>query len=416
MKMEGTVMTDLFTNPHRYGDLDAWRREAVELHGRGPIHRIEQPGYQPFWAVIGHDAVLDIERRPSEFTNAPIPILGSDKQLAMRAAGGAEIRTLIHMDEPDHDKYRKLTTDWFKPASIRRLTGRLDELSRQAVDKLEALGGEADFYKDVALAYPLQVILSILGLPEADYPRMIKLTQEMFGAEDPDLQRAVLSEEQMVEVVTDFYGYFTELTANRQAHPTDDLASLIANGTIDDAPMPDLEKMGYYVIIATAGHDTTAAAMAGGLRALAEHPDQLELLRRNPDLLANAVDEMIRWTAPVRHFMRTAQVNAEVAGVEIAKGDWLYLSYLAGNLDPAVFEDPLRFDVARRNADRHIAFGYGIHFCLGAQLARVELRSLFGQLVPRLLSLELSDEPQTAKTTFVGGHKSVPIRYTLSAS
>ncbi|MDQ1433544.1 MAG: hypothetical protein QOF59_360 [Actinomycetota bacterium] len=416
MKMEGTVMTDLFTNPHRYGDLDAWRREAVELHGRGPIHRIEQPGYQPFWAVIGHDAVLDIERRPSEFTNAPIPILGSDKQLAMRAAGGAEIRTLIHMDEPDHDKYRKLTTDWFKPASIRRLTGRLDELSRQAVDKLEALGGEADFYKDVALAYPLQVILSILGLPEADYPRMIKLTQEMFGAEDPDLQRAVLSEEQMVEVVTDFYGYFTELTANRQAHPTDDLATLIANGTIDDAPMPDLEKMGYYVIIATAGHDTTAAAMAGGLRALAEHPDQLELLRRNPDLLANAVDEMIRWTAPVRHFMRTAQVNAEVAGVEIAKGDWLYLSYLAGNLDPAVFEDPLRFDVARRNADRHIAFGYGIHFCLGAQLARVELRSLFGQLVPRLLSLELSDEPQTAKTTFVGGHKSVPIRYTLSAS
>ena len=183
-------MTDLFTNPHRYGDLDEWRREAVELHARGPIHRVEQPGYQPFWAVIGHDAVLDIERRPEEFTNAPIPILGSDEQLSMRAAGGAEIRTLIHMDEPDHAKYRKLTNDWFKPASIRRLTDRLDELSRQAVDKLEALGGEADFYKDIALAYPLQVILSILGLPEADYPRMIKLTQEMFGAEDPDLQRA----------------------------------------------------------------------------------------------------------------------------------------------------------------------------------------------------------------------------------
>ncbi|HEV7526480.1 MAG TPA: cytochrome P450, partial [Acidimicrobiia bacterium] len=394
----------------------AWRREAVELHARGPIHRIEQPGYQPFWAVIGHDAVLDIERRPDDFTNGPIPILGSDKQLEMRAAGGAEIRTLIHMDEPDHAKYRKLTNDWFKPASIRRLTERLDELSRQAVDKLEALGGEADFYRDIALAYPLQVILSILGLPEADYPRMIKLTQEMFGAEDPDLQRSVLSPEQVVEVVTDFYQYFSALTADRQAHPTADLATLIANGTIDDAPMPDLEKMGYYVIIATAGHDTTAAAMAGGLRALAEHPDQLQLLRRDPDLLANAVDEMIRWTAPVRHFMRTAQVDTEVAGVEIAKGDWLYLSYLAGNLDPAVFDDPLRFDISRHNADRHIAFGYGIHFCLGAQLARVELRSLFGQLVPRLESLELAGEPQTAKTTFVGGHKSVPIRYSLTSA
>jgi cytochrome P450 len=409
-------VTDLFTNPHRYGDLDGWRREAVELHAKGPIHRIDQPGYQPFWAVIGHDAVLDIERRPAEFTNGPIPILGSDEQLSIRGGGGVEIRTLIHMDEPDHNKYRKLTNDWFKPASVRRLTDRLDELSRQAVAKLEALGGEADFYRDIALAYPLQVILSILGLAEADYPRMIKLTQEMFGAEDPDLQRAELSPEQMVEVLMDFYKYFTDLTADRQARPTDDLATLIANGTIDDAPMPDLEKMGYYVIIATAGHDTTAAAMAGGLRALAEHPDQLELLQGDPSLLPNAVDEMIRWTAPVRHFMRTAQVDTEIAGVEIAKGDWLYLSYLAGNLDPAVFEDPLRFDVTRHNANQHIAFGYGIHFCLGAQLARVELRSLFGQLVPRLASLELAGEPQTAKTTFVGGHKTVPIRYSLTAS
>src|ERR1700686_247100 len=123
---------------------------------------------------------------------------------------------------------------------------------------------------------------------------------------------------------------------------------------------------------------------------------------------------MIRWTAPVRHFMRTAQVDTEVAGVKIAKGDWLYLSYLAGNLDPSVFDNPLRFDVARQHADRHIAFAYGIPFCLGAQPARVELRSLFGALVPRLQSLELSGEPQTAKTTFVGGHKTVPIRYTLT--
>jgi len=409
-------VTDIFTNAHRYGDLDSWRREAVELHAKGPIHRVEEPGYPPFWAVIGHAAVLDVERRAAEFTNAPEPVLGSDEQLELRASEGAEIRTLIHMDEPDHGKYRKLTNDWFKPASVRRMTDRLDELSREAVAKLEALGGEADFYRDIALAYPLQVILSILGLPEGDYPRMIKLTQELFGAEDPDLQRDVQSPEQAVEVMMDFYNYFTELTADRMAHPTDDLATLIANGTIDDAPMPDLEKMGYYVIIATAGHDTTAAAMAGGLRALAENPDQLRLLQEDPDLLPNGVDEMIRWTAPVRHFMRTAQVDTEVAGVAIAKGDWLYLSYLAGNLDPAVFDDPLRFDVARPNADRHIAFGYGIHFCLGAQLARMELRSLFSHLVPRLQSVELSGEPQTAKTTFVGGHKTVPIRYTLTAA
>jgi cytochrome P450 len=409
-------MTDLFTNPHRYGDLDSWRREAVELHAGGPIHRVEQPGYQPFWAVIGHDAIMEVERRSADFTNAPVPVLGSDQQLAMRSGEGAQIRTLIHMDAPDHGKYRSLTADWFKPASMRRMTERLDELSRQAVDRLEAFGGAADFYRDVALHYPLQVILSILGLPEADYPRMLQLTQELFGAEDPDLQRPDLTPEQQVEVILDFYRYFTELTAARQAEPTDDLATLIANGTLDHAPIPDLEKMGYYVIIATAGHDTTAAAMAGGLRALAEHPDQLRMLQDDPELVPNAVEEMIRWTAPVRHFMRTARVDAEVAGVKLAAGDWLYLSYLAGNLDPTVFDDPLRFDVTRANAAKHIAFGYGIHFCLGAQLARMELRSLFSHLVPRLESLELSGEPQTAKTTFVGGHKTVPIRYTLTPS
>jgi cytochrome P450 len=408
-------VTDLFTNPDRFGDLDGWRREAMELHATGPIHRIDARGFKPFWAVIGHDEVKEIERRPEVFTNEPLAVLESDEVLEMRAALGVDIRTLIHMDEPDHGKYRKLTSDWFKPASVRRLNDRIHELSEQAVAKLESLGGEADFYRDIAVAFPLQVILSILGLPDGDYPRMYKLTQELFGAQDPDLQREVKSPEEMVEVLMDFYGYFSALTADRQQHPVDDLAGLIANGAIDDAPIPDLERMGYYVIIATAGHDTTAAAMAGGLRALAENPEQLRLLQDQPELLANAVDEMLRWTAPVRHFMRTAQIDVEIAGTDVSKGDWLYLSYLAANLDPSVFDEPLRFDITRENADQHIAFGYGIHFCLGAQLARMELRSLFSELVPRLESLELAGKPATAKTTFVGGHKTVPIRYRLKA-
>jgi cytochrome P450 len=213
----------------------------------------------------------------------------------------------------------------------------------------------------------------------------------------------------MVEVLMDFYKYFTDLTADRQARPTDDLATLIANGTIDDAPMPDLEKMGYYVIIATAGHDTTAAAMAGGLRGLAEHPDQLRLLQRDPDLLPNAVDEMIRWTAPVRHFMRTAQVDTEIAGVEISKGDWLYLSYLAGNLDPAVFKDPLRFDITRDDADRHIAFGYGIHFCLGAALARLEGRVALDEILTRFPDWEVDLANAALDHTVTRGWKTLPI-------
>jgi len=320
------------------------------------------------------------------------------------------------MDAPDHGKYRRLTNDWFKPASIRRLNDRLVELSEQAVAKLEEMGGSCDFAQDIALPFPLQVILKILGLPEEDYPRMLMLTQQLFGAEDPDMQRDEVSPEVQAQILGDFYAYFAGITAERRAQPGDDLASLIANGQIDDAPMPDLETMGYYVIVATAGHDTTSSAMSGGMEALIRDPEQLAKLQANPDLINNAVEEMIRWTAPVRHFMRTAQEDTEVLGQPITKGDWLYLSYKAANLDPKVFTDPLKFDIERENADRNISFGFGAHFCLGAQLARNELRRLFEHIIPRIESVELAGEPTTMKTTFVGGHKTLPINYTLTSA
>jgi cytochrome P450 len=280
---------------------------------------------------------------------------------------------------------------------------------------MRALGGSCDFSKDVAVWFPLQVILAILGLPESDYERMLRLTQELFGASDDELGRGSGSMDDLVAVIMDFYQYFMGLTAERRANPSGDLASLIANGQIDDAPMPDIETVSYYMIVATAGHDTTSSAMAGGLEALIEHPDQRALLQSDPSLLSRAVDEMIRYTSPVRHFMRTVQEDTEVGGVPMRKGDWLYLSYLAANRDPAIFADPHRFDVTRANADRHLAFGFGAHFCLGAQLARMELRALFRHLLPVLEHIELAGTPSTMRTTFVGGLKSLPIRYRISA-
>ena len=402
--------SDIFTDNHRWGDMDEWNRAALSLHEQGGIHRIHREGITPFWAVIDHAALLEIERQPELFTNGPEPVLVDEVSIAARQL---TIKTLIHMDAPEHGHYRRLTADWFKPASMRRLNDRLDELSRDALAKLERIGGICDFAQDVAGPYPLQVILRILGLPEEDYPRMLMLTQQLFGGEDPDLQRGEVSPEMQAEIIMDFYQYFAGITEQRRAVPTDDLASLIANGQIEGEPMPDLETMGYYVIVATAGHDTTSSAMAGGLQALVENPDQLAKLQERPELLNNAVEEMIRWTAPVRHFMRTASADTEVLGQRIAKGDWLYLSYKAANLDPKVFTDPLRFDIERPNADRQVSFGYGVHFCLGAQLARNELRSMFGHLIPRLASIELAGDPTTMKTTFVGGHKTLPIRYTL---
>jgi cytochrome P450 len=407
------MTTDLFHNPHRYGDMDAWRREALDLHASGPIHLVETDGFQPFWAVIGHPEVMTVERQPKLFTNAPYPVLSNDEAIAASEASGPQIRTLIHMDDPDHLEYRRLTADWFKPSSLARLNDRLDELSDQALGRLREAGGRIDFNREVAMPYPLQVILAILGLPEDDYPRMLKLTQELFGATDPDLQRGEATPEEITAILLDFYGYFTGLTADRQETPRDDLASLIANGEIRGEPMPALEQMGYYTIVATAGHDTTAASMAEGMYRLATDPDALARLQAEPELIPNAVEEMIRLASPVRHFMRHAQEDTEVGGQKIAKGDWLMLNYLAANLDPRLFDDPLRFDIGRPNADKHIAFGFGIHFCLGAQLARMELRSLFSRLIPALESVELDGEPATSKAVFVSGHKRLPIRYTL---
>jgi len=411
---------DIFTDNERWGDLDAWNRAALDLLEQGPIHRIEREGFEPFWAVVGHEAVFNVERQPDLFTNGPIPVLTTIEAFEQR---GVDIKTLIHMDAPEHTEYRRLTADWFKPASISRLDGRLQELSDEALDQLRGfVGGDGvgrcDFARDIALPFPLQVILKILGLPPEDYPRMLQLTQELFGGEDPDLQREELTPEVINQVLMDFYGYFTALTTDRRAEPTDDLATLIANGQIGGEAMPDLETMGYYTIVATAGHDTTSSAMSGGLHALAEHPDQFETLRdhdhaADPSVINNAVEEMIRWTAPVRHFMRTATADTEVAGQEIKEGEWLYLSYKAANLDPNVFADPLSFDIARPNADKNISFGFGRHYCLGAQLARNELRRLFSTILPAIETLEMDGPEASMKTTFVGGHKSVPIRYRL---
>jgi len=401
---------DLFSDRRRWADIEQWRRDAVALHDSGPIHRIEPQQFEPFWAVIGHEAISEVERQPELFRNSPEPVLMSRKAMAARKYS---IRTLVHMDAPDHGKYRKLGASWFRPQKMNQLGSHLDQLSEQALQRLGRAGGECDFAATVALPYPLQVVLEILGLPELDYALMLRLTQEMFGQEDPDLRRSG-SVESFSEVVGEIMAYFTRLTAERRARPTDDLASAIANGAIDDAPIPDVDTLSYYLIVATAGHDTTSYAISGGMHALLQHPDQLAALRADPTLLNNAVEEIVRWTTPARHFLRTAVDDAVVAGQPVRKGDRLYLSYMAANHDPSVFADPLRFDIRREEADRHIAFGHGVHFCLGAQLARLELRSLFGHLLPALAQVELAGTPTYTQTTAVGGVKFLPIRYTLT--
>ncbi|HEY8547014.1 MAG TPA: cytochrome P450, partial [Acidimicrobiales bacterium] len=206
--------------------------------------------------------------------------------------------------------------------------------------------------------------------------------------------------------------YFTALTADRQANPAEDLASTIANGCPHGQEMPALERISYYMIIATAGHDTTSSAMAGGVQALVENPDQLDRLREDPSLIDTAVDEIIRWVSPVKHFMRNCKEPYEVRGHRFEPGDWLLLSYPSANRDEDVFEDPFRFDVGR-NPNPHLAFGFGAHYCLGAKLARMEIKALLTELIPRIEWIEPAGDPALMRTTFVGGLKHLPLRYSL---
>ncbi|MCV7077426.1 cytochrome P450, partial [Mycobacterium szulgai] len=177
-------------------------------------------------------------------------------------------------------------------------------------------------------------------------------------------------------------------------------------------PLSDIETVSYYLIVATAGHDTTSATISGGLLALLENPDQLRRLRDDPGLMALATEEMIRWVTPVKHFMRTAAKDAEVRGIPIAAGESVLLSYVSANRDEDVFDDPFRFDVGRE-PNKHLAFGYGVHFCMGAALARMEVSSFFTELLPRLKAIELNGDPQFVATTFVGGLKHLPVRYSF---
>jgi cytochrome P450 len=405
----------VFTDPTSYADEPRLHAALTHLRAHAPVSLVDSPPYRPFWAITKHADIMEIERANELFVNEPRPVLTTaeaDDMARQQLDAGMGLRTLIHMDDPQHRVVRAIGADWFRPKAMRALKVRVDELAKIYVDRMSEAGNECDFVQEVAVNYPLYVIMSLLGLPESDFPRMLSLTQELFGGDDDEFKRGATLDEQL-QVLLDFFGYFTALTAARREHPTEDLTSAIANARVDGEPLSDIDTASYYVIIATAGHDTTSATIAGGLQALIENPDHRNRLRDNLDLMPLATEEMIRWVTPVKEFMRTATADTSIRGVPIAEGESVYLSYVSGNRDEEVFKDPFRFDVGR-DPNKHLAFGYGVHFCLGAALARMEVNSFFTELLPRLKSIELNGNPELISTTFVGGLKHLPIRYELS--
>jgi hypothetical protein len=409
-------------DPHTYAD-GRIHKAYQWLRANNPLGVARVEGVDPFWVVTKHADILEVSRQNALFHNGDrattLTSQAVDAKVRQRTGGSPHlVRSLVQMDAPDHPKYRALTQSWFMPPNIRGLEDRIRTIARASVDRMAATGGTCDFVSEVALHYPLHVVMEILGVPESDEPRMLMLTQELFGAADPDLARdeskAPADDLGAVQqVIMDFYQYFAAISADRRANPRGDLASVIANSTIDGNPISELEAMSYYVIVATAGHDTTSSTTAGAMWALCDNPDQLKALQADPSKIPAMIEEAIRWTTPVKTFMRTATADTELRGRQIKQGDWLMLCYASGNRDEEVFDDAQAFH-ADRSPNKQLAFGYGAHLCLGQHLAKMEMRILFEELLPRLKSVKLAGTPKQSMAVFVNGPKSVPIQFEMA--
>ena len=380
----------------------AMRREA-------PVMFCEPDGYEPFWAITRHEDIVAISRDPARFSNAEgVALLRKDEPDFQRM-----VRTIINMDPPDHGAYRAIGHRWFVPRNLRNLEGRVRVLARALLDGIAARGAtRIDFVQQIATPLPLRMICNLLGLPAEDEAFALRVADEAFGADDPDMKRA---EGGRVALVVELTGYFTKLLADRRREPCEDLLSLIANAEVNGKPIPDLEALSYAGVILGAGIDTTRNALGSGMEALLAHPEQFERLRQDPSLVPTAVEEILRWTVPANQMLRTATYDTEVRGVSIRKGDTLALFYPSANRDESVFEEPDRFLVDRK-PNHHLTFGIGEHFCLGAGLARMEIRVLLEELLPRLRSIHLAGTPKRIETNFIVGWKELPIELELDAA
>ena len=381
-----------------------------------PVSWVEPDQFRPFWAITKHEDIIEIEKQNELFINDPrttlmdIPTEDAIKEFT----GGSHllVRSLVHMDNPDHQSYRSLTQKWFAPPNLESLKKDIRNIAKEYVNKMVDYGSECDFAKDIAIFYPLRVIMSILGVPKEDEPRMLRLTQELFGGRDEDMIRDESETSSESNTITDFFEYFNALTEDRRKNPTNDVSSVIANAQINNEQLGHLEAMSYYVIIATAGHDTTSSSTAGGILALIENPDQLSKLKNNPSLMTSAVEETIRWVTPVKNFFRTATQNYDLKDRKIKKDDSILLCYPSGNRDEEIFDDPFEFKVDR-SPNRHLAFGHGAHLCLGKYLAKIEMEIFYEELFKKIDNIQLNGEPEWVKASFVSGLKSLPIKYTL---
>jgi cytochrome P450 len=395
----------------------------ANLRANTPLAIAEVEGFDPFWVVAKHCDVMSISRDNKLFPyggKASTLMNKASLKMSMQTAENPTVISLIQMDQPQHLKYRLLTQSWFMPGNIKKRQDQIREIAHKAVTRLRAMQGKGDFVTNVSLKFPLEVIMNILGVPEEDFPFMLRITQEIFGPLDPDTKKAMakMSADEITKIqratTNELVTYFNRITEDRQKNPKDDLATVIANAKVEGLPISEAAINGYYMVIATAGHDTTSSTTSVAMWALATQTGLLQRIKADLSLIPAFIDECIRWATPVKHFMRSAAEDTEVSGQKIKKGDWLMLCYASANRDEDIFENPSEFNIDR-SPNKHIAFGFGAHLCLGQHLAKMEIRILLEEILPLLKSVKLAGQPRMVESFFANGLKNLPIEFEMEA-
>ncbi len=404
MTSAGVDVLDLI-DPERYARRgyphDVWTR----LRAEAPVAYFAPEGWQPFWAITKHADILEIAKQPLRFSSA--------NGITLLRAGAVmpASEMVVMLDPPKHGPVRRVANARFTPRAVRE---QRDDIERIAVEILDAsdaarTAGRFDFVDQIAAPFPLGVIAWILGAPSDDWEQLFRWTNEVIGKDDPEYRRPGESAGQTIKRARgEVHVYFRSLIEERRIAPRDDLVSELISGEIDGKALSEEQLVSYCELLVEAGNETTRNAISGGLLAFSEHRDQWEQLQAQPELLPDAVEEVLRWASPISHFTRTATEDYELRGEPIRAGEQVALYFGSANRDEEVFDDPFAFRIDRR-PNPHLAFGFGEHFCMGAHVARVELETIFRHLLTRLSSFEVVGTVERLSSITNGSIKHLPL-------
>ncbi len=393
---------DRFTQgvPHEW--FTYLRREA-------PVYKHPEPGGPGFWVITKHADVVTVGRDAETYSShqargGVVGLEGTAEDYADFNQGG---NLMLTMDPPEHTRYRKLVNRGFTPRQMRIMEDHVHDLTRRIIDGVIDRG-ECDFVVDVAAELPLQVIAELLGVPHEDRHKVFQWSNRMIGSEDPEY---IVSQEEVQTAQIEMFMYANELAAQRRQDKRDDIVTALLDAEVDGDRLSELDFNLFFLLLAVAGNETTRNSISHGIRAFCQFPEQYQLLVDDPSLAASATEEVVRWASPVMYFRRNVTRDTELRGQEIKAGDKVSIWYISANRDEEVFDRPFEFDITR-NPNEHVGFGGGgPHHCLGANLARMEIRVLLEEMAQRMPRLELVSDADPLRSNFIAGIKHMPVRW-----